>query len=45
MDTFLKKFNELWERWCIALNEEAPPAMLKKDRFVSSLKSSLQWKV
>ena len=45
VDAFLKQFNELWERWCVALDEEAPSTMLKKDRFLSSLKSSLRWKV
>ena len=45
VDAFLKQFNELWERWCVALDEEAPPTMLKKEKFLSSLKSSLRWKV
>lgn len=45
VDALLKQFNELWERWCVALGDENPPAMLKKDRFLGSLKASLRLKV
>lgn len=46
VEAYVKQFNELWERWHIALGgSEHPPMILKKNRFVESLKTSLRLKV
>lgn len=45
VDAFLKQFKELWGRWCKALANEVPPSMLKKNRFIDSLKRELRLKV
>jgi len=45
VDVFLKQLNNLLEIWCVDLGFENPPTMLKKDRFLGSLKDSLRWKV
>ena len=41
----MKKFNNLGEDLCIALDTEHPPQMIKKDRFIAGLKATLEWKV
>lgn len=45
VEHFVKRFNEVWEKLCVALAPEHPPAMMKKDSFVAGLKSTLGWRV
>ncbi|MCO5606142.1 hypothetical protein L7F22_060329 [Adiantum nelumboides] len=45
IEDFVKEFNELWTKWYISLGVEIPPSMLKKDRFLASLRSGLCLKV
>lgn len=45
VEDFLKKFNKKWDSLCQALKLEVPPAMMKKDRWIVSLKGTLQWRV
>ena len=45
VEAFEKRFLVLWNKWCAALGAEHPPAMIKKDTFIESLKSTIRWKV
>ncbi|MCO5550901.1 hypothetical protein L7F22_004395 [Adiantum nelumboides] len=45
IEDFVKEFNELWTKWCTSLGAEVLPSMLKKDRFLASLRSGLRLKV
>ncbi len=45
VESYVKRFVDMWEKLCVALGTDHPPDMMKKDRFVGSLKPNLQWKV
>lgn len=45
VEFYVKRFLSSWNKWCQALGVERPPAMIKKDVFIESLKASLRWKV
>lgn len=45
VEHFVKQFEEVWEQLCLALTPEQPPAMMKKDSFIASLKPTLRWRV
>lgn len=44
-ESYLKRFVDMWEKLCVALGAKHPPDMMKKNRFVESLKPNLRWKV
>ena len=43
--TFVRRFEDLWKRWCLALGEEQPPLMIKKNMFIDGLVTILKAKV
>ena len=45
VDQYLIEFGRLWSLWCEALIPEAPPQMIKRDRFVAGLEPTLRLKV
>ena len=45
VEDFLKKFSKKWDNLCQALKPGVPPTMMKKDRWISGLKGTLQWRV
>ncbi len=45
IESFVKWFTKLWDLMCTSLWPEQPPAMMKKDSFIASLKNTLRWRV
>lgn len=45
VDAFVKEFNAMWNRWCVALGSESPPSSLKKCMFMQGLRADLRLKV
>ena len=41
MGEYIHRFSSLWEDLCSALHPQVPPKMMKKDRFMTGLKTSL----
>ena len=45
MGEYIQRFSSLWEDFCRALHPQVPPKMMKKDQFMTGLKTSLRLRV
>ena len=45
VNEYLSRFIVFWNRWQSALHIEVPPRVIKKDRFIASMRFDLRVKV